>query len=65
MEASSATSSAKGVLDAPSQNIQLHVIVLGAGIGGLTASLALRRQGHSVQVRALHVTRANIVRIHL
>jgi len=29
----------------------LRVVVVGAGIGGLTAAIALRRQGHEVVVR--------------
>lgn len=28
----------------------LNVLIIGAGIGGLTAALALRKQGHRVQI---------------
>ena len=28
----------------------LHVVIVGAGIGGCTAALALRQQGHNVTV---------------
>ncbi|PQE23110.1 FAD binding domain protein [Rutstroemia sp. NJR-2017a WRK4] len=34
----------------PAQNRPLNVIVIGAGIGGLAAALALRREGHRVSV---------------
>jgi len=32
-------------------SMPLKVIVVGAGIGGLTAAIALRREGHIVEVR--------------
>lgn len=34
------------------ENSPLSVIIVGGGIGGLTAAIALRRQGHHVQVRS-------------
>ena len=30
---------------------RLHVVIAGAGIGGLSAAIALRQQGHVVDVR--------------
>lgn len=36
---------ANGVANRP-----LEILVVGAGIGGLTAAIALRNQGHNVQV---------------
>ena len=32
------------------QPVQLNVLIVGAGIGGLAAAIALRRQGHHVEV---------------
>ncbi|KAL4803143.1 hypothetical protein BDV18DRAFT_145204 [Aspergillus unguis] len=31
----------------------LHVLIAGAGIGGLSAAIALRKQGHRVEVCSL------------
>lgn len=39
---------ANGVVNRP-----LEILVVGAGIGGLTAAIALRNQGHNVQVLVL------------
>lgn len=38
---------ANGVANRP-----LDILVVGAGIGGLTAAIALRNQGHNVQVHS-------------
>jgi cation diffusion facilitator CzcD-associated flavoprotein CzcO len=35
----------------PAQDMPLNFIIIGAGIGGLAAALALRREGHRVSVR--------------
>jgi NADPH-dependent 2,4-dienoyl-CoA reductase/sulfur reductase-like enzyme len=32
----------------------LNVVIVGAGLGGLAAAIALRRQGHRIKVLALH-----------
>lgn len=32
------------------ENSPLNIVIAGAGIGGLTASIALRQAGHNVQV---------------
>lgn len=32
-------------------NGALNILIVGAGVGGLTAAIALRQQGHNVQVR--------------
>jgi salicylate hydroxylase len=37
----------------------LKVTIIGAGIAGLTAALALRKQGHEVTVRGMNSSRRN------
>ena len=37
-------------MEQPGSTVPLKISIIGAGIGGLTASIALRRQGHDVQV---------------
>ena len=38
---------------ADTKPVSLRVVIIGAGIGGLTAAIALRRQGHDVLVCSL------------
>lgn len=40
----------------PSTSNPLKIIIVGAGIGGLAASIALRQAGHVVEVRLLPVS---------
>ncbi len=40
----------ESTLRQPGRQISLRVVIVGAGIGGLTAAIALRRQGHEVVV---------------
>lgn len=42
---------------------QLNVIVLGGGIGGLSTALALRRQGHTVEVRTVRYLASEAIRL--
>ncbi|KAF2684638.1 FAD binding domain-containing protein [Lentithecium fluviatile CBS 122367] len=45
------TNSANGInTNGASQNTALKVLIVGAGIGGLTAAIALRKEGHAVQI---------------
>lgn len=44
------TSHANGETQANSAPVGLKVIIAGGGIGGFTAAIALRQQGHDVEV---------------
>jgi salicylate hydroxylase len=38
-------------MSAPIADSPLNIAIVGAGLGGLSAAIALRRQGHSVKVK--------------
>lgn len=39
--------------EASTEPVPLKIVIVGAGIAGLTAAIGLRRQGHEVHVRLL------------
>lgn len=50
MKGETVTNGAANKLNGASAN-GLRILIVGAGIGGLTAAIALRQQGHDVEVR--------------
>jgi ribulose 1,5-bisphosphate synthetase/thiazole synthase len=47
---SAETSTAVNGVNGQKQHSGLNIIIIGAGIGGLSAAIGLRKQGHYVQV---------------
>ena len=50
-------------MKASSRAPRLHVLVAGAGIGGLSAAIALRQAGHVVEVGETELTNLKILLI--